>query len=114
TIAIHAGSADQPVPELLAQIESLTVAIGYRAKIVVNERTGTIVMGGDISLSPVAVMHGGLTIEVETQYSVSQPNALGGGETVVLPQTTVTAGRPSLRLRVRSAATRNTVSQPQW
>jgi flagellar P-ring protein precursor FlgI len=53
---------------------------------VINERTGTIVMGKDVRIAPVAVMHGSLTVEVQTTYQVSQPAPLGAGSTEVVPQ----------------------------
>lgn len=106
TVLVHAGLVSEPVPELLARIESLTVAVGNRAKIAVNERTGTIVMGGDILLSPVAVMHGGLSISVETRYTVSQPNALASGQTVTVPETTVAAkDKPANQITLKEGAT---------
>jgi flagellar P-ring protein precursor FlgI len=74
-----------PVPTLIAQVQNLTVAIHPPAKVVMNERTGTIVMGGDVKLSPVSVLHGDLTVEVTTKFEVSQalPLAPGGATTVV-------------------------------
>jgi flagellar P-ring protein precursor FlgI len=54
-----------------------------------NERTGTIVMGGDVTLTPVAVLHGNLTVEVITKQAVSQPGPQSKGETVVVPETTL-------------------------
>jgi flagellar P-ring protein precursor FlgI len=80
------------VPELISQIQNLSVIVHPLAKVVVNERTGTIVMGGDVKLSAVSVLHGGLTVEVSTKYQVSQPNPLSkGGETVVVPDQQVQA-----------------------
>jgi flagellar P-ring protein precursor FlgI len=57
--------------------------------VVVNERTGTIVLGKDVHIRPVAILHGNLTVEIQTTFEVSQPNALGQGTTEVVPQTTV-------------------------
>lgn len=106
TVLVHAGMAGEPVPELLAEVESLTVVVGTRAKIAVNERTGTIVMGGDILLSPVTVMHGGLSIAVETRYTVSQPGALASGQTVAVPETTVAAkDKPANQITLKQGAT---------
>ena len=80
------------VPELISQIQNLSIIFHPPAKVVVNERTGTIVMGGDVKLSAVSVLHGGLTVEVTTKFSVSQPNPLSkGGETVVVPDQQVEA-----------------------
>ena len=49
------------------------------AKIVVNERTGTIIMGKDVRISPVAIMQGSLTVEIQTTIDVSQPKAMSSG-----------------------------------
>lgn len=75
------------VPSLIAQVQNLTVGIHPRAKVVMNERTGTIVMGGDVKLSPVSVLHGDLTVEVTTTFQVSQPLPFSGGTTTVIPET---------------------------
>lgn len=60
------------VPRLISRIESLSVAVQAPAKVVVNERTGTIVLGGDVLLSPVSILHGGLQIQVDTIVSATQ------------------------------------------
>jgi flagellar P-ring protein FlgI len=67
--------------ELVARMEGLNVQLDSVSRVVVNERTGTVVMGADITLSPVAVAHGGLTIEVSEDGKVSQPGALSKGQT---------------------------------
>lgn len=72
--------------EFIASIEDLRVTVDHAAKVVVNERTGTIVMGKDVRISPVAILHGGLTIEIQTTFAVSQPNPLSAGTTEVVPQ----------------------------
>lgn len=77
--------------EFIAELEKITVQTDRPAKVVVNERTGTIVMGKEVHVSPVAIMHGNLSVEIQTTYSVSQPNALGGGTTETVPQTSVSA-----------------------
>ena len=67
------------------------VEVDAAAKIVVNERTGTIVMGKDVHVAPVAILHGDLTIEVQTTLAVSQPAGLSQGTTQVVPVTKVAA-----------------------
>ncbi len=57
------------------------------ARVVVNERTGTIVMGKDVRLSTVAVSHGNLSLIIREDYNVSQPMPFGDGRTVVTPET---------------------------
>lgn len=75
----------------LAQLESLDVSPGAAAaKVVVNARTGTVVMGGSISVLPAAVSHGSLTVSVTESALVSQPEAFSrGGQTAVVPQSDV-------------------------
>lgn len=73
----------------LAALEALDVTVDVSAKVVVNERTGTVVLGEHVRLSTVAIAHGNLTITVKTNLNVSQPPApvIGstGGQTVVTP-----------------------------
>lgn len=59
------------------------------AKIIVNSRTGTIVVGSGVHLKPAAITHGGLTITISENPQVSQPNPLGQGQTVVTPNSNV-------------------------
>jgi flagellar P-ring protein precursor FlgI len=80
------------VPALLARIENLEIRVRRKAKVVVNERTGTVVMGQDVRLGAVSILHGSFSIEVTTIYAVSQPNALAGGQTEVVPETRIKAG----------------------
>jgi flagellar P-ring protein FlgI len=79
------------IPAFLAHIENLEVAVRRRAKVVVNERTGTVVMGKDVHLGAVSILHGGFSIEVTTAYQVSQPNPGAGGQTAVVPETKLKA-----------------------
>jgi flagellar P-ring protein precursor FlgI len=72
--------------EFIAEIERLTVEPDRAQRIVVNERTGTIVMGKEVRIAPMAVMQGSLTVEIQTTINVSQPNALGTGTTQATPQ----------------------------
>lgn len=72
--------------EFLAAVENLRIDTDRPAKIVINERTGTIALGKDIRLAPVSVLHGGLTVEIETSYDVSQPEPFSKGETTVVPK----------------------------
>ena len=69
------------VVALVAAIENLEVEVDTPTKVVINERTGTVVMGSNVRISEVAVAHGGLSIEIDSEPVVSQPNALGGGAT---------------------------------
>ncbi len=75
--------------DFIATLETLGVQSDTPAKIVVNERTGTIVMGKDVRLSTVAVSHGNLSLIIRDDYNVSQPGPFADGETVVTPETTI-------------------------
>jgi len=75
--------------EFVAELERLQVQTDRPARVVINERTGTIVMGKEVRVSPVAIMHGNLTVEIQTTYNVSQPAPLSQGTTQVVPQATV-------------------------
>jgi flagellar P-ring protein precursor FlgI len=77
------------VPELIARLEPLPIAVDSVARVVINERTGTVVMGGDVRLGPAAVAHGNLSVSISTQLDVSQPAPFSGGQTTVTPQTEV-------------------------
>ena len=76
----------------LALLENIEVVPGDApARIVINSRTGTIVVGQHVKVAPVAVSHGSLTVTVAEDFDVSQPNAFSDGETVAIPRSTVTA-----------------------
>jgi flagellar P-ring protein precursor FlgI len=66
------------VPLLISRVQNLVLRIDTPAKIVINERTGTIVLGGDVKLTPVSVIHGNLSIEVVTSYTVAPIPGAGG------------------------------------
>jgi flagellar P-ring protein FlgI len=85
------NAASQPgsVTSLLARVENLTVEVHRRAKVVVSERTGTVVMGRDVRLGAVSILHGNFSVEVATEYAVSQPNPVSRGETTVVPEQNV-------------------------
>jgi flagellar P-ring protein FlgI len=81
---------DTRIVELMAQLEEVEVIPMRRARVVINERTGTIVAGGDVRLAPVAVMHGSLTIVIKETPQVSQPTApFGKGSTAVVPKSEI-------------------------
>jgi flagellar P-ring protein FlgI len=84
-----AATGESSVPTLISKVQNLAINVAPSAKVIVNERTGTIVMGGDVKLSPVSVIHGSLSIQVTTTPVISQPNALSSGKTVSTTQTNV-------------------------
>jgi flagellar P-ring protein FlgI len=87
--------------ELVTRIENLMVSPDATAKVVVNERTGTVVIGQEVRISTTAIAHGNLSIEVREQFDVSQPEPFSrGGETVVVPDTDMTATEESRQLFV--------------
>ncbi len=88
------------LPELITVVEALQVPIDLPARVTVNERTGTVIIGENVRISPVAIAHGNLTIEIKTELQVSQPRpfAPGKAETVVVPQKQVTANEPKAAL----------------
>lgn len=78
--------------EFIAELEKLQVEADTPARVVVNERTGTVVMGKDVKVAPVAIMHGNLVVEIETTMVVSQPGPFAsGGKTEVVPQVSTSA-----------------------
>ncbi|MDH7602769.1 MAG: flagellar basal body P-ring protein FlgI [Armatimonadota bacterium] len=74
---------------LIAAIQEVEVDADTVARVVVNERTGTVIIGGQARIDPVVVAHGNLTVEISTETQVSQPAPVSGGQTVVVPQTNV-------------------------
>lgn len=83
-----AMAATGSVPLLIARVQNLMLTVRTPAKIVINERTGTIVLGGDVKLSPVSVIHGSLSIQVVTTYDAAiVPGEKGRPQTVIIPQT---------------------------
>jgi len=104
---IEIATAGQNVPAMLARIQSLPVELTAPTRVVVNEKTGTIVMGRDARLSAVSILQGSLSIEISTTFEVSQPNPLSkNGDTTVVPQTTVnTRDVPAKRIELNEGAT---------
>jgi len=95
--AIDSGTLTLNVPEtqrddvagFLARVETLDVEPDVVAKIIVNEKTGTVVVGENVRISTVAISHGNLSITVRESADVSQPEAFGRGSTVVTPVTDI-------------------------
>ncbi len=94
SVSIMVDSPQNPAQrvDFIAMLENLDVTLGEEtAKVIINSRTGTIVVGKNVRVSPVAVTHGSLTVTVAESLTVSQPNALGEGQTVVVPSSKVQA-----------------------
>ena len=96
SVAIPAPFASHTT-EFLSELENLTVEADRPARVIVNERTGTIVLGKDVRVAPVAILHGNLNVEIQTSLEVSQPAPLSQGSTEVVPQTTVGAKEEKAR-----------------
>jgi flagellar P-ring protein precursor FlgI len=78
--------------DFMSAVEAVTVDVDTKARVVVNERTGTVIIGSDVTIAPVSISHGNLSISIETQFSVSQPQPFApGGQTVVVPEQKVNA-----------------------
>lgn len=98
TVTVTVPSAQSANPaDFIAQLEIVTVEPDAPSRVVVNERTGTIVMGKQVHVSPVAIMHGNLSVEIQTTILVSQPNGLSQGTTQVVPQEKVAAQQEKSR-----------------
>ena len=80
TVAVPADFSANAT-DFVAEMETLTVTIDRLARVVVNERTGTIVMGKDVRIGPVAILQGNLTVEIQTALEVSQPAPFAAGTT---------------------------------
>jgi flagellar P-ring protein FlgI len=98
SVAIPAEYAAKAT-SFISELENLVVDADRPAKVVVNERTGTIVLGKDVHIAPVAILHGNLSVAVETSFEVSQPGAFApdAASTVVVPKSTVTAKEEKAR-----------------
>lgn len=83
---------DQDLARLMSELEGLVVSTDSPAKVVVNERTGTIVIGHNVKISRVAVSHGTLTVQVTETPTIVQPLPFSDGVTAVEPLTDITAG----------------------
>jgi flagellar P-ring protein precursor FlgI len=89
TVSIPDEYRDQ-IPQLMARLESISVRPDTAARVVINERTGTVVVGHGVTLGPAAVAHGSLSVRIATSFEVSQPSPLSRtGETVVVPNESV-------------------------
>jgi flagellar P-ring protein FlgI len=96
----------EEIPSFLARVESIEVPVYPRAKVIVNERTGTVVIGGTVVLQPVSILHGGLAVNVVSDFLVSQPNGFSSGTTQVTQQTRVNAlDKPVNRIELKQGAT---------
>ena len=88
TVSLDIGAARMASPaHVLGRIENILVEPQTRARVVVDQRSGTIVIGADVRISRVAVAQGGLTLRVDETPVAVQPNPFSAGETILLPRT---------------------------
>jgi flagellar P-ring protein FlgI len=100
-----APAPSEDMAALLDKVEAVEVEVYPRARVVVNERTGTVVIGGTVRLQPVSILHGGLSVNVVSQTQVSQPEAFSSGTTQVIQQTNIQAqDKPVNRIDLREGA----------
>lgn len=96
----------EDLPALLARVEAVEIETFPRAKVVVNERTGTVVIGGDVRLQPVSILHGGLVVNVVSDFAVSQPRPLSNGTTQTVQETRIDAqDKPVNQIVLKRGAT---------
>jgi flagellar P-ring protein FlgI len=94
---LDAGTVQLKVPEryagriveFMSRIESIEITPDQTSKVVINERTGTVVMGENVRISKVAIAHGNLSIQIKESTEVSQPMPFSDGKTVATPQTDI-------------------------
>jgi flagellar P-ring protein precursor FlgI len=106
-IEVNVAIAGMPsVPLLISRVENVAINVQEPAKVVIDERTGTVILGGDVRLSPVSVVQGSLSIDVATTIAVSQPSPLSrGGTTEVVPETSLAVNDPEAKsIRLENGA----------
>ncbi len=99
-LAIDSGAVEVPLDSrgqfdpvsLVAQLEQVEVEQDIGARVIVNERTGTIVMGEKVTINKVALAHGNLNISIRSETDIVQPNALAGGQTAAVTNSDVNVG----------------------
>jgi flagellar P-ring protein precursor FlgI len=90
-LVLPADYQQRPI-DFMSAVEAVTVDVDAKAKVIVNERTGTVIIGSDVTIAPVSIAHGNLSISIETQFNVSQAQPLApNGQTVVTPEQKVSA-----------------------
>lgn len=107
-VAIDSAAVEVPIdPEargnpvgLIAALEQVEIEQDLGARIIVNERTGTIIMGEKVTINKVALAHGNLNISIRTENQVVQPNALAGGQTAEVSNVDINVGEEVQSLRI--------------
>jgi len=105
SVAVPSSYAGRPI-DFIAEMEMLTVDADQPARVVVNERTGTIVMGRDVHISPVAILHGNLTVEIQTSLDTSPLPPLAAATAAAAAKTVVDAKEePARSVLLKQGAT---------
>ena len=105
TVTVAVPTAEQGrLMEFIARVESVTLRVDAPARVVINERTGTVVLGSQLRIATVAIAHGNLMIQIREEKQVSQPPpfAPAGSQTVVVPKSQVTVKEEKAQLAVVS------------
>jgi flagellar P-ring protein precursor FlgI len=90
TIAISVpADYSNRIIEFMSMIENATMEVDSPARVVINEKTGTVVLGKDVKIAEVSIIHGSLSLQVGTVFNVSQPAPFSQGETTVVPETNI-------------------------
>jgi flagellar P-ring protein precursor FlgI len=89
----------QSIPDLMARLEDLPLNVDQPSRVVINERTGTVVIGGGVRLGPAAVAHGNLSVKISTRFNTSQPSPFSNrGDTVTVPEQNVEVAEGDAKL----------------
>jgi flagellar P-ring protein precursor FlgI len=86
--------------KMIALLENLKVSPDLKAKIILNERTGTIVFGENVKITKVAIAHGGITVTINPEFEISQPNPMSNGQTVITKKENIEVTEPEARFKI--------------
>ncbi|MBM4165845.1 MAG: flagellar basal body P-ring protein FlgI [Ignavibacteria bacterium] len=104
--------SESKVVQFIAQVESFEVSPDVAAKVVINERTGTVVAGSNVTILPAAISHGGITIEIQQVPVISQPGPFSKGNTVQTELSAISASQDTSSVKaISGAATVQDVAQ---
>jgi flagellar P-ring protein precursor FlgI len=93
------ASYKNAIPDLMARLEPLPIIVDAPSRVVINERTGTVVVGANVRIGAAAVAHGNLSVKISTRYEVSQPSPFARqGDTAVVPQEQVEVAEQEAKL----------------
>jgi flagellar P-ring protein precursor FlgI len=90
TVAIQVPSDfGSRIVEFMSVVENVAMDVDSPARVIVNEKTGTVIMGKDVKISGVSIIHGSLSLQVGTTFNVSQPYEFSKGKTTVVPEKSI-------------------------